>query len=49
MQKVVSKPQTTKKVGGSGEKICIQSCVFVSKEKYKSQMDVSENISILKD
>lgn len=49
MQKFVSKPQTTKYVGGDGEKICIQSCVFVSKERSKPQMDVSENISILKD
>lgn len=49
MQKVVSKPPATKQAGGDGEKICVQSCVFVSKEKNKPQMDVSENISILKD
>lgn len=49
MQKVVSKPQTTKYAGEDGENICIHSCVFVSKEQHKPQMDVSENISILKD
>lgn len=49
VQKVVSKPQTTKQAGGEGEKICIQSCVFRSKLETKLRVNVSENISILKD